>query len=116
MTPAGFRRLALSFPGSEERAHMGHPDFRVRGKIFATLGWPDETWGMVNLTPDEQALFIESNPTIFEAVPGAWGRRGSTKVRLKEVDAATLRSALAAAWCNKAPKTLVGSRKRSSNP
>jgi hypothetical protein len=95
---------------------MGHPDFRVRGKIFATLGWPDEAWGMVNLTPDEQALFVESSPTIFEPVPGAWGRRGSTRVKLKAVDAATLRSALTAAWRSKAPKTLVGSRKRSSHP
>lgn len=115
MSPAGFRRLALSFPGAEERAHKGHPDFRVGGRIFATLGWPDEEWGVVNLTPDEQALFIESSPTMFEPVPGAWGRRGSTKVRLKAVDPETLRNALAAAWRNKAPKKLVESRKRSGH-
>jgi hypothetical protein len=86
---------------------MGHPDFRVRGKIFATLGWPDEGWGMVKLTRDEQEALAQSEPDILVPVKGAWGRRGGTNVRLEAADEATLRSALAAAWRGVAPKSLV---------
>ncbi len=85
---------------------MGHPDFRVRDKIFATLG-PDEVWGMVKLTPDEQAAFISAEPEVFQPASGAWGRRGSTIVRLSEADAATVRQVLFADWRNTAPKRLV---------
>ena len=77
MTADKFRSLALSLPEVSESAHMGHPDFRVSGKIFATLG-PDEDWGMVKLKPDEQASFIRAEPDIFRPASGAWGRRGST--------------------------------------
>jgi hypothetical protein len=108
MTPADFRRLALRFPEASEGAHVGHADFRVRGRIFATLGWPDEAWAMVKLTPEEQALFVEVEPTAFEPVPGGWGRRGSTRVRLETVEPVTVRSALVAAWRRAAPKTLAG--------
>jgi len=98
MTPAAFRRMALSFPETAESAHGGHPDFRVRGKVFASLGYPDELWGMVKLTPEEQSVYVEVEPTIFEPARGAWGRSGCTLVRLKAVDATTLRGALSAAW------------------
>jgi len=101
-----FRSLALSFPEASEEAHMGHPDFRVRGKIFATIG-PDEDWGMVKLTADQQALFIRTEPDIFQPASGAWGRRGCTIVRLCEADESSVRQALIAALRNTAPKRLV---------
>src|SRR4051794_17153668 len=82
MTAEEFRSLALSFPEASEEAHMGHPDFRVRGKIFATLG-PDEAWGMVKLTAEQQAVFLRTEPDVFQPVNGAWGRRGGTSVRLE---------------------------------
>src|SRR5215471_423454 len=106
MTAAQFRRLALSLPETEERAHMGHPDFRVGGKIFATLG-PDEKWGMVKLTPHGQAELMALEPAAFHPASGAWGRRGSTIVRLRQAKALTVRHALLSAWRNTAPKRLV---------
>ena len=106
MTAGEFRSLALSFPEALEAAHMGHPDFRVGGKIFATLG-PDEDWGMVKLTADQQATFIRSEPGVFRPASGAWGRRGATIVHLADADAASVRQALMAAWRNTAPKRLV---------
>jgi hypothetical protein len=107
VTPATFRRLALSLPEASEGAHMGHADFRVRNKIFATLGSPDPGWGMVRLTPEQQQILVEAEPATFRAAAGAWGRRGSTNVRLAAVDAATLESALGMAWRNTAPKSLA---------
>ena len=103
MTPAEFRRIALSFPDVEESKHMGHPDFRVRGKICATLGWPDKTRGMVKLTPDEQKLFVEQHSKVFAPVSGGWGRSGSTQVNIKLANVKLARRALAAAWQNRAP-------------
>jgi hypothetical protein len=85
---------------------MGHPDFRVGGKIFATLG-PDEEWGMVKLTPDQQALFVRPEPDAFQPASGAWGRRGCTMVRLDAAAESSVRQALTAAWRNTAPKRLV---------
>ena len=106
MTVDDFRNLALSLPEPSESAHMGHPDFRVRGKIFATI-WPDETWGMVKLTPKQQASFVEADPTIFMPVKGGWGRKGATQVLLKSADAITVRNALLTAWRNATPKALA---------
>ena len=106
MTPKDFRRLALSFPEAEERAHMDHPDFRVAGKIFATLVYPDDGWAMVKLTPVEQEMFVKSEPAVFNPCTGAWGRRGATNVRLKSARKPTLRRALEAAWRLAAPKAL----------
>jgi hypothetical protein len=106
MTASQFRKLALSLPETVEAAHMGHPDFRVDGKIFATLG-PGEKWGMVKLTPEEQAALMASEPEAFHPASGAWGRRGSTIVRLRQAKALTVRHALLAAWRNTAPKRLV---------
>lgn len=94
VTPDQFRRIALSLPDSVEGAHMGHADFRVGGKIFATLGHPDAAWGMVQLKPDQQALLVATTPEVFTPVPGGWGRQGSTHVKLSAADAATLKHAL----------------------
>src|SRR5439155_21398973 len=107
MTPKDFRRLALSFHENEERAHMNHPDFRVTGKIFATLGYPENGWGMVKLTPVEQETFVKAQPKVFNPCGGAWGRRGCTNVRLKGARRPTLRRALEAAWRLAAPKSLT---------
>jgi hypothetical protein len=85
---------------------MHHPDFRVGGKIFATLGYPDKDWAVVKLTPDEQKYFIQSDPKIFQPVKGAWGRRGNTNVYLPEAKSDIVREAVAAAWHNTAPKRL----------
>lgn len=107
MTAAEFRRIALSFPESEQSAHMDHPDFRVGGKIFATLGYPDENHGMVILPPEEQARFVQTYPKVFTPAKGAWGKRGSTTVHLEAVDKTTLQRALEIAWRKRAPKDLL---------
>src|SRR5215467_11833223 len=83
MTAGEFRDVALSLPETVEAAHMGHPDFRVGGKIFATLSPPAEGWAMVKLTPEQQEAFIEAEPKVFSAFNGAWGRGGATKVQLR---------------------------------
>lgn len=106
MTANEFCRLALSFPKAEQRAHMDHPDFRVAGKIFATLGYPDDGWAMVKLTPIEQEMFVKAQPAVFNPCAGAWGRRGATNVRLKSARKPTLRRALEAAWRLAAPEDL----------
>lgn len=107
MTAADFRELALSFPEAIESSHMNHPDFRVGGKVFATLGYPNAEFGVVILPPEEQKNFIAARPQTFSAVKGSWGTRGSTQVLLETATRATLRSALAAAWRRVAPKRLT---------
>jgi hypothetical protein len=107
MTATEFRQLALRFPEAEESAHMNHPDFRVAGKIFATLGYPDNEHGMVVLPVEEQARFLREHPKAFAPAQGAWGKRGSTAVRLDLIGKATLQAALKIAWRNKAPKDLL---------
>jgi hypothetical protein len=107
MTANDFRRLALSLPETVESSHMDHPDFRVAGKIFATLGYPDAAWGMVKLPPLHQDLFIQAAPEAFVVVKGAWGRRGATSVRLAKVKKAILRKALVSAWRFTAPRRLT---------
>jgi hypothetical protein len=106
MTADEFRTLALQLPEATESAHMGHPDFRVRNKIFATL-MPDEKFGMVKLTPAEQSLFMRSEPNVFQPVKGAWGKRGCTTVCLAVAMEDSAWQALVAAWRNTAPKRLV---------
>jgi len=86
---------------------MDHPDFRVRGKIFATLQYPDKDWGMVKLSPEQQQELVQDHPLVFVPVKGGWGRRGATSVRLAKADAATLRRTIAAAWRRTAPKALA---------
>jgi hypothetical protein len=107
VTASEFRRIALSFPEAVESSHMHHPDFRVGGKIFATLGYPDKTCGMVKLFPDQQQEFVKSAPEVFVPVKGYWGRRGATYVRLKGAKKPGLRKAMRAAWLNAAPKKVV---------
>lgn len=107
MTAAEFRRIALSMPQASECAHMNHPDFRVGGKIFATLGYPTDEYGMVVLPPDEQQWFVTSDPAVFTPAKGAWGKRGSTCVLLKAVTLPVLRRALKRAWQQKAPKSVL---------
>ena len=94
MSSSRFRRVALALPGAIEGAHQGHADFRVGKRIFATLGYPDDDWGMVKLTPEQQSMLVEAEPEIFRPVPGGWGKHGSTNVRLAKADATTLQSAL----------------------
>ena len=106
MTAAEFRRLALALLEAVEGSHMGHADFRVRRKIFATLG-PDETWGMVKLTPAEQTRLVREEPAVYEPAKGAWGRGGATLVRLARARKTTVKPALESAWRNVAPKALV---------
>ena len=86
---------------------MGKPDFRVSGRIFATLGRPAEGWGMVVLKPHEQEMLVAVEPAMYRPVAGGWGRRGCTNVNLAEVDETTLQSALLMAWRGKASKGLV---------
>lgn len=103
MTANDFRRLALSFPEAIEAAHMGHPDFRVGGKIFATLGYPRTGFGVVMLTPEQQELFVRTEPKTFTPVPGGWGKNGSTRVNLRPARKSAVREALTLAWRNRAP-------------
>lgn len=106
-TPSEFRRLALTLAKTEERKHMNHPDFRVAGKIFATLGYPNKERGMVKLTPVQQDDFVSAHPAAFQPVAGAWGRRGCTSVLLAKAPKSALKQAILAAWRNHAPKDLA---------
>lgn len=109
MTANDFRKIALSLPETEERSHMNHPDFRVKGKIFATLGYPDKTRGMVKLSPEDQHYLSKDHPDVFTPAKGAWGRRGATGVELKAAKKEVLSKAIQAAWRNAAPKRLLKS-------
>jgi hypothetical protein len=104
--PDDFRRVALSFPGAVEKAHMNHPDFRVDGKIFASLGSPSYGWGMVKLKPDEQDVLVLLGKGVFRPAAGAWGRSGSTLVQLDEVSDDLLYMGISMAWHNRAPAKL----------
>jgi hypothetical protein len=97
MTPAAFAKIPLSLDGAVEGVHA---DFRAGGKVFATLGYPDKDWGMAKLAPDQQQVLVAAEPDMFVPVKGTWGLRGATLVRLAEVDARTLRSALTTARRN----------------
>lgn len=114
MTATEFRRLALSLPEVCEGAHMGHADFRVGGKIFATLGYPDAQHGMVILPTEAQAEYLVSHPDVFAPAPGAWGAGGATTVQLAALDEATASDALALAWRKRAPRRLVAAFDRPS--
>lgn len=106
MTEATFRELALSLPEAVESAHMNHPDFRVRKKIFATLRYPSAEWAMVKLTPAQQQALVESDPAVFAPVRGGWGLKGATSVRLKAATKDVVHHALRLAWANVAPKVV----------
>lgn len=107
MTEDDFRRLALALPEAVESAHMDHPDFRVDGKIFATIPRAGDGRGMVKLTPEQQAAYTREKPNVFQAANGAWGRQGCTYVRLAATTVSAMRPALRAAWRNTASKRLA---------
>src|SRR5207247_394515 len=97
MTIAEFRQLALSLPEAVEAAHMDHPDFRVRNKIFATLDYPEPGWGALKLTPNQQKVLLREDPEAYVPAKGGWGKRGATTVMLKRAKKATVVKALTAA-------------------
>jgi hypothetical protein len=117
MTQDRFRQIALSLPGAVEGAHMGHPDFRASGRIFATLSL-NGTQGMVKLTPAQQQVFMDANAGVFTPASGAWGRQGCTMVLLKGLDAEVLGEAMTLAWQNSAQATRSSRKKpaRSRKP
>ena len=106
-----FRRLALSLPDAVEGAHMGHPDFRLNTRIFATLSRQADGCGVLMLTPGQQAAFSAELPEVFEPVPGGWGRGGSTLVHLASVREDTLFGALTTAYRNIEAKQVASKRK-----
>jgi YjbR len=98
MDAEDFRRIALSFEGAEEGSHMGQPDFRVGGRIFATLASADKGYGNLKLSPEQQAVFAQELPEVFIPVAGGWGRMGMTHIRLAAASEDVLVGALQAAW------------------
>lgn len=100
MTPSAFRKLALSLEGATEGAHGGHADFRAGGKVFASLGYPDASWGMVKLAAEQQQVVVAAEPAMFVPVKGTWGQRGATSVKLSAADSRTTLSVLTMAWQN----------------
>jgi hypothetical protein len=122
MNANDFRRIALSLEGAEESSHMGSPDFRVGGRIFATLASQRLGYGNLMLTPELQAEFVSELPAVFLPVAGGWGRNGATHIRLAAANEDVLEGALRAAWKlrmdknakTKKPRTLAPQRKRSS--
>jgi hypothetical protein len=111
-----FRRLALSLPEAVESAHMGHPDFRLNGRIFATLSAQEKGCGMVKLTPEQQQAFAAEQPQVFSPVQGGWGRRGCTFVHLREADEALMSGALYTAYHNLQKKQTDRKSNRSAKP
>jgi hypothetical protein len=93
-----FRRIAISLEGVEESSHMGSPDFRVGGRIFATLAAAKQGYGNLMLTPEQQVMFVAEMPEVFIPVPGGWGRNGATHVRLSKANEDLLTGALRTAW------------------
>jgi hypothetical protein len=114
MTPQDFRRIALSMEGAEEGSHMGAVDFRVGGKIFATLASEKQGFGNLKLTPEMQAEFVAEAPNVFVPITGGWGRMGMTHVRLSEVTEDVLTGALRAAWNLRVQQNEKTSRKSKS--
>jgi hypothetical protein len=116
MTAAEFRRMALSLPDVVEASHMGHPDFRVAGKIFATLGYPSDRFGVVMLSPQDQDLLVRDHPKTFAPVSGSWGASGSTTIVLRGASKRVVALALEAAWRKRAPKRLASTLDREPRP
>ena len=109
MTAAQFRKIALSFPEAVESSHMDHPDFRVGGRIFATLG-ADGSFGVVMLDREDQEFLIKISGDAFAPASGAWGQQGSTVITLRNAKPALVRDAIEAAWRRRAPKRLLSQR------
>ena len=114
MTAEQFRRLVLSFANAEEHSHHGHPDFRVGGKIFATLGYPNDKRAMVRLTPEAQAELVHDYPQVFTLAAGAWGRQGSTSVDLPKARKAEMTRAVEAAWQNAVAAAAASGKRKSA--
>ena len=112
MNVADFRRIALSLQGAEERSHMGQPDFRVDGRIFATLASAKQGYGNLMLTLEQQAAFVEEMPEVFLPIPGGWGRMGMTHIRLAEASEDVLYGALHTAWKLRVEKNAKSGKKK----
>jgi hypothetical protein len=112
MNPADFRRIALSLEGAEEGSHMGAVDFRVGGRIFATLASQKQGYGNLMLTPEQQAQFVEERPDVFVPIAGGWGRMGMTHIRLAEANEEMLAGALRTAWRIRIEKNAQTGRNR----
>jgi len=111
MDAEDFRRIALSLDGAEESSHMGAPDFRVGGRIFATLASQSQGYGNLMLTLEQQAAFVEELPEVFVPIAGGWGRMGMTHIRLAAANEDVLAGALRAAWKLRLEKNAKASRK-----
>jgi len=116
MTPADFRRIALSFEGAEEGSHFGAADFRVGGRIFATLAAVQHGYGNLMLTPELQEAFVAEQPEIFLPIPGGWGKGGATHIRLAVANEDVLTGALRTAWKLRVEKNQKSSRKTTAAP
>ena len=114
MKIADFRRIALSFPGAEESSHMGQPDFRVDGRIFATLASAKHGYGNLMLSLEQQTAFVGEMPEVFLPIPGGWGRMGMTHIRLAEASEDVLYGALHTAWKLRVEKNAKSSKKKLS--
>jgi hypothetical protein len=116
MTAADFRRIALSFDGAEEGSHMGAVDFRVGGRIFATLASVEHGFGNLMLTPEVQAEFVSDAPDVFLPVAGGWGRMGATHIRLAKANRDVLTGALRTAWQLRVEKNSASRSRGSKRP
>ena len=116
MNVEDFRRIALSFEGSEESSHMGSPDFRVGGRIFATLAAQAQGYGNLMLSPEQQHDFVMEQPDVFLPVPGGWGRMGATHIRLALANEDLLRGALEVAWRSRREKNDRAGKKKAKAP
>ena len=114
MNAGDFRRIALSLEGAEEGSHHGQADFRVGGRIFATLAAEKQGYGNLMLTPEQQAFFVEELPDVFRPVHGGWGRNGATHVRLAVASEEVLAGALRTAWKLRVQKNAKAGKKRVS--
>jgi hypothetical protein len=112
MNTVDFRRIALSLEGAEEGSHMGAPDFRVGGRIFATLASQDQSYGNLMLAPEQQAEFVGGLPEVFLPIPGGWGRMGMTHIRLAQANEDVLTGALRTAWRLRIEKNTRTTKKR----
>lgn len=108
MIAATFRKLALNLPNVVEHAHMGHPDFRVEGKIIASLDYPRPGWAMVALTPFDQDVFVRMHARAFIPATGKWGEQGATSIVLRHATIAAVTAALRAAYDTRLARTRKG--------
>jgi hypothetical protein len=115
MTPSDFRRIALSLEGAEEGSHMGHADFRVGGRIFATLAAQAQGYGNLLLTPELQGAFVAEAPDVFLPIPGGWGRNGATHLKLAAADEDLVLGALQTAWKLRIEKNRTARKPRPSS-